>query len=60
MSGMFSGCISLKNLKFGKKFNTTEVTNIEDMFKGCSSFPKNIQDELDNVKEVIKFFKKNN
>ena len=58
MSGMFSGCISLKNLKFGKKFNTTEVTNIEDMFKGCSSFPEDIQNKLDNVKEVIKFLKK--
>ena len=37
MAFMFSGCSSLKDLKFSESFNTTKVTGMKFMFSGCSS-----------------------
>ena len=36
MSGMFSGCSSLKGLNLNN-FNTNNVTNMRCMFDGCTS-----------------------
>ena len=58
MPGMFYECSNLTELKFGENFNTKDNLDVEDMFKGCSSFPNDIQNKLDNVKEVIAYFKK--
>ena len=35
MSYMFSDCVSLKEIKFSNKFNTSKVINMESMFSGC-------------------------
>ena len=37
MTEMFSGCSSLKNLKFSDSFNTSNVQNMSKMFQNCSS-----------------------
>ena len=60
MKYMFSFCSSLEKLKFGENFNTEKVTDMEYMFYKCNSFPEDIQNKLDNVKEVIKCFKEKN
>ena len=39
MSGMFSGCSSLKELNLSS-FDTNQVTNMSYMFSGCSSLKK--------------------
>ena len=57
MSFMFLGCSELKKINFGQNFNTTNVTNMNNMFDWCSSFPEDLRNKLDNVEEVIKFFK---
>ena len=56
----FNGCSSLTDLKFGKKFNTEKVMKMENMFSGCSSFPEEIRNNLNDVKAIIAFFKKDN
>ena len=56
MMCMFCLCSKLKNLEISN-FNTTNVTNMKSMFFGCSNFPEDIRNKLDNVEEVIKFFK---
>jgi len=58
MKYMFSFCSSLEKLKFGENFNTEKVTDMEYMFYKCNSFHEDIQNKLDNVKEVIAYFKK--
>ena len=58
MPGMFYECRDLTELKFGENFNTKDNLDVEDMFKGCSSFPDDIKNSLNNVKEVIAYFKK--
>ena len=60
MSEMFYGCSELKKINFGQNFNTTNVTNMNNMFDWCSSFPEDIRNKLNNVEEVIKFFKEKN
>lgn len=37
MQNMFYGCKNLKNITFGDKFNTSNVTTLEGMFYNCSS-----------------------
>ena len=37
---MFYECRSLENLEFGENFNTTNVTNMNSMFKKCSNLTK--------------------
>ena len=59
MMCMFCLCSKLKNLDISN-FNTEKVTNMKSMFFGCNSFPEDIRDKLNNVKEVIKFFKEKN
>ena len=59
MMCMFCLCSKLKNLDISN-FNTTNVTNMKSMFFGCSNFPEDIRNKLDNVEEVIKFFKEKN
>ena len=57
MEGMFYECSSLKKLEFGENFKTEKVTNKSGMFSKCDNFPDDIRNKLDNVEEVIKFFK---
>ena len=58
MKYMFSFCSSLEKLKFGENFNTKDNLEVEDMFNGCNSFPEKIRNNLNDVKEVIAYFKK--
>ena len=58
MREMFYGCENLKKLKFGENFNTEKVTDMEYMFYKCNSFPEKIRNNLNDVKEVIAYFKK--
>ena len=58
MKYMFSFCSSLEKLKFGENFNTEKVTDMEYMFYKCNSFPEKIRNNLNDVKEVIAYFKK--
>ena len=60
MESMFNGCSSLTDLKCGENFKTEKVINKKKMFSKCSSFPENIRNDLNNVEEIIDFFKKNN
>ena len=60
MNSMFWGCSNLTDLKFGDNFNTTKVTNMYYMFNGCMSFPEDIWNNLNDVEEIIAFFKKDN
>ena len=60
MGCMFCECSNLTDLKFGNNFNTTKVTDKTLMFYGCSSFPEDIQNKLNNVEEIIDFFKGKN
>ncbi len=39
-SSMFNGCINLKEIKFGKNFDTSRVDSMIMMFNGCSSLEK--------------------
>ena len=59
MMCMFCMCSKLKNLDISN-FNTEKVTNMKSMFYHCSSFPEDIRNKLDNVEEVINFFKGKN
>ena len=60
MAYMFSGCSSLKELNLSN-FNTNKVTNINGMFKGCSSLisliceDHSIQKEYRNKIYLIKY-----
>ena len=58
MGYMFSTCKNLKVLKFEENFNTEKVTDMEYMFYKCNSFPEKIRNNLNDVKEVIAYFKK--
>ena len=60
MESMFNGCSSLTDLKCGENFKTEKVINKKKMFSECSSFPEDIRNDLNNVEEIINFFKKNN
>ena len=60
MPGMFYECRDLTVLKFGENFNTEKNPDIEDMFSGCSSFPNDIKNNLNDVKGIINFFKGEN
>ena len=60
MESMFNGCSNLTDLKCGENFKTEKVINKKKMFSKCSSFPENIRNDLNNVEEIIDFFKKNN
>ena len=60
MEYMFQGCGSLKKINFGNNFNTEKVTKKVYMFYHCSNFPEDIRNKLENVEEVIKFFKEKN
>ena len=40
MNCMFYGCSSLKEINFGKNFNTKNVTDMRSMFSGCSKLTK--------------------
>ena len=42
MNEMFFGCSSLKNLKYGQNFNTSNVTNKENMFENCGKLSEKI------------------
>ena len=61
MSCMFYICSSLINIDLSN-FNTNNVTNMRDMFEGCSSLTK-LQKTIDNIKtnllkrDCIQFFK---
>ena len=57
MRKMFYNCNNLTDLKFGDNFNITKVTDMELMFSGCSSFPKDIQSNLNKVNGIINYFK---
>ena len=59
MMCMFCRCSKLKNLDISN-FNTEKVTNMKSMFFGCNSFPEDIRNKLDNVEEIINFFKGKN
>jgi len=37
MEGMFENAINLKNVKFSVAFNASVLTNVKDMFSGCTS-----------------------
>ena len=51
MSGMFSGCSSLKELNLNN-FNTNNVTNMWYMFRGCLDELKlKIKSQFKNFKE---------
>ena len=51
MSGMFSGCSSLKELNL-INFNKNNVTNMMNMFFGCSvDLKKKIKSENKNIKK---------
>jgi surface protein len=50
MSGMFSGCSSLKELNVSN-FNTNNVTYISGMFSGCTDiFQNKIKAQYKNIK----------
>ena len=49
MSGMFSGCSSLKELNLNN-FNTNNVTNLSWMFYGCSSLKELNLPKFNNLK----------
>jgi len=59
MADMFFDCSRLKKLKIGQNFNTRDNTDVDDMFFDCISFPKDIRNDLNNVKGIIDYFKKN-
>ena len=51
MSGMFSGCSSLKELNL-INFNTNNVTYMRQMFSGCSDdLKRKIKSENKNIKD---------
>ena len=51
MNSMFSGCSSLKELNLNN-FNTNNVTNMYDMFSGCSNdLIMKIKTQYKNIKE---------
>ena len=60
MEKMFYYCEKLAELKLEEIFNTKNVTHMMYMFFGCISFPKNIQNDLNNVERIINFFKGKN
>ena len=57
MSGMFSGCSSLKELNLNN-YNTNNVTDMSDMLRGCSSLKElNLNNfNTDNVTDMSYMF----
>ena len=48
MSCMFFKCSSLTKLEIGKNFNTTEDTDVKEIFEGCDKLSDDIKNEFSN------------